>query len=106
MIDRVAGLSAPLREALKQLIQCRGDGAVRRNVEDILEWRERGLKLLIEALLGKLLLHRGIRKGITRVLGLFHHPARQAVLRLEVFSLEGGYLSGVAGTVGVGDVVL
>src|SRR3981189_3476251 len=55
----VARISAPVREALKQLVERCGNRTGRRNVEDILQRRERSLKLLELAEQRGLLANRG-----------------------------------------------
>ncbi len=77
LVVRVAGLCAPCRKALEQLIQRRRNGAAGRDIEDVLQRRQGSLQLLIHSLQRQLLLHRRVGIGAASVLGHFLNSARR-----------------------------
>src|SRR5208337_1484186 len=106
LVVRAARLRAPLGKALEQLIQGGGNGAARRDIEDVLQRRQGCLELLIHSLQRQLLLDGGIGVGAACVLGNLLNAAGESRDGLEGLRDHFGHLFGIARTVGVGDVVL
>src|SRR6266852_9584999 len=79
----VTWIRTPIGKTLKQLIQRCGDGTGGRNVEDILQRRERSLQLLELAEQRSLLSNRGFREFVASVLRVFLDATKQPVLRLK-----------------------